>query len=165
MAGMLFRCGMLGMLLVASTISTGVRAAPSLAGTWTLVAADVQHPDGGRARDYGANPQGLLTIDARGNYALQIFKSERVRFASDDKGNGTATEYRDAVMGASTHYGTVTVDFAQKTLTFHIAHSLYPNWDGQAQTRSFELNGDLLSYRVPARPSGDVPISIWRRAD
>jgi len=165
MTGMLFRSGMLGVLLVATTIPATVHAAPSLAGTWTLVAADVQHPDGSMARDYGANPQGVLVIDASGNYALQIFKSERGRFASDDKGKGTPAEYRDAVMGASTHYGTVTVDFAHMTLTFHITHSLYANWDGQAQTRSFELDGNVLRYRVPARPSGDVPVSVWRRAD
>ena len=43
---------------------------PSLVGTWTLVAADVQHPDGSRARDYGAAPKGLLLIDAQGHYSL-----------------------------------------------------------------------------------------------
>jgi hypothetical protein len=25
------------------------------------------------------------------------------------------------------------------------------------------LHGDTLSYRVPPRPNGDVPISVWRR--
>ena len=33
---------------------------PSMVGTWTLVAADVLHPDGSRARDYGAAPKGML---------------------------------------------------------------------------------------------------------
>ena len=32
------------------------------------------------------------------------------------------------------------------------------------QTRAFELHGDTLSYRVPPRPNGDVPISVWRRS-
>jgi hypothetical protein len=25
------------------------------------------------------------------------------------------------------------------------------------------LSGDELSYRVPARPDGNIPISVWRR--
>jgi hypothetical protein len=33
------------------------------------------------------------------------------------------------------------------------------------QTRTFELHGDTLSYRVPPRPNGDVPISVWRRVE
>ncbi|HEY9429280.1 MAG TPA: lipocalin-like domain-containing protein, partial [Gemmatimonadaceae bacterium] len=53
-----------------------------LAGTWTLVAADLLHPDGSRTRDYGAAPKGRLIVDAGGHYSLQIFKSERPRFAS-----------------------------------------------------------------------------------
>lgn len=61
---------------------------PSLVGTWTLVAADAQHPDGSRASDYGVAPKGLLLIDAQGHYSLQIFKAERPQFASGDKGEG-----------------------------------------------------------------------------
>ena len=75
---------------------------PSMVGTWTLVAADVLHPDGSRARDYGAAPKGMLVIDAQGHYSLQIFKAERPRFASDDKSAATPAEYKAAVMGSST---------------------------------------------------------------
>jgi len=61
-----------------------VATAVSLAGTWTLVAADVIHADGTRARDYGAAPRGLLMIDAQGHYSLQIFKAERPQFSSGE---------------------------------------------------------------------------------
>src|SRR5476649_1786254 len=56
-----------------------------LAGTWTLVAADLIRPDGSRAHDYGAAPTGLMMIDAQGRYSAQIYKAERPRFASGDK--------------------------------------------------------------------------------
>src|SRR5471030_2337599 len=37
-----------------------------LAGSWTLVAADVLHADGSRGHDYGAAPIGRLLIDRQG---------------------------------------------------------------------------------------------------
>lgn len=139
--------------------------ASTLAGTWTLVAADVVHPDGSRTRDYGAAPSGLLVIDAQGRYSLQIFKAERPRFASGDKGKGTAAEYEGAVMGSSTHFGTVEVNPDGGILIFRIEHASFPNWEGEEQKRSYELHGDELSYRVAPRPNGDIPISVWRRID
>jgi hypothetical protein len=136
---------------------------PSLAGAWTLVAADVLHPDGTQGRDYGASPHGLLLIDASGRYSLQIYKSERPRFAGGDKARGTPDEFQAAVLGSSSHFGRLEVDAAGKGLVFHIQGSSYPNWEGTEQVRRFELEGDELRYRVPPRPNGDVPLSIWRR--
>jgi hypothetical protein len=39
----------------------------------------------------------------------------------------------------------------------------FPNWERTQQKRSDELNGDEVSYRVPVRPDGSMPISVWRR--
>lgn len=148
--------------------SSGTRAADtgsdlSLAGTWTLVAADVLHPDGSRSHDYGDAPKGLLLIDRKGHYSLQLFRDDRRRFANPDKAKASAQEYRTAVMGSSTHYGTIAVEPTRHQLVFHIEAASFPNWEGQQQSRSFELRGDTLSYRVPPRPNGNVPISVWRR--
>lgn len=150
-------------LLVSAVRADVTASAPSLAGTWSLVAADVLHADGTRGRDYGAAPKGLLLIDAQGRYSLQIFKAERPRFASGDKLTGTAAEFEAAVAGSSTHFGTVSVDPGGGTLTFRIENASFPNWEGTTQKRSYRLEGDELSYRVPARPDGNTPISIWRR--
>ncbi|PTD98567.1 lipocalin-like domain-containing protein [Pandoraea apista] len=149
--------------IAAATRAEAAAIDPSFVGSWTLVAADVQHPDGSRGRDYGAAPKGLLMIDTQGHYSLQIFKEERPRFASGDKRSGTPEEYKAAVMGASTHTGTISVDRAKGTLTFHIQNASFPNWEGEQQKRNFELKGNELSYRVVPRPNGDVPISIWQR--
>jgi hypothetical protein len=154
-----------GFLLMATMVPMAASAAPTLVGTWTLVAADVQHPDGSRGRDYGADPKGLLVIDGQGHYSLQIFKSEREAFGSGDKAAGSPEEYRGAVLGSSTHFGTVSIDQTAGTLTFHIENASFPNWIGQQQVRKYELNGNELSYRVTARPNGDVPISVWKRLE
>ena len=46
------------------------RAELSLAGTWTLVAADVLHADRTRGRDYGAAPAGIMMIDREENWSV-----------------------------------------------------------------------------------------------
>ena len=139
------------------------RQPPSLAGTWTLQAADRLLPDGTRAPDYGAHPDGRLMVDDRGRYALVIFKAERPDFASPDKALGTDAEVRAAMLGSSCHHGSLEIDWATGTLTFLIEDATFPNWRGQKQVRPFEVQGDVLSYRLPARPDGSVPISVWRR--
>jgi hypothetical protein len=134
-----------------------------LVGTWTLQAADVIHADGRWEPDYGAAPKGLLMIDAQGHYSLQIFRGDRPRFASGDRSKGTLEEYSAAVQGTSTHIGTVSIDPTAHVLTFQIEAGSFPNQDGTVQKRSYDLTGDVLSYKVAPRPNGDVPVSTWRR--
>ncbi|WP_206340804.1 lipocalin-like domain-containing protein [Marinicauda algicola] len=147
----------------AAACATARATAPSLVGTWALVAADRRMSDGSVTRDYDAAPQGRLMIDDAGRYALQIFSAERPNFAAGDKAGGTDAEMRAAVIGSSTHFGSLSVDWAAQTLRFAIEDSSFPNWRGQVQTRSFTLRDNVLSWQVPPRPDGTVPISVWRR--
>jgi hypothetical protein len=149
----------------ASTFAaTPVNVSP-LAGTWTLVAADVLHADGSRTSDFGVNPKGVLLIDDQGRYSLQIFRADRPHFGTGDKAKGSDAEYKAAVMGSSTHFGTLRVDAASGELIFHIDGASFPNWEGQDQHRRYELKDNVLSYRVPPRPNGDVPVSVWKRVE
>jgi hypothetical protein len=144
-----------------------VPSADALVGTWTLVLVDNVFPDGHRVQLYGPHPQGRLVLDARGRYSLHILRSDRPRFASGDKSQGTAGENRAAVQGANSHFGRYTVNAKEGTLTFHIDHASFPNWEGTAQTRAFTLEGDTLRYAVPVPTSGG-PAAVgevrWRRA-
>ena len=140
-----------------------VSSISSIEGTWMLTFADVLHPDGTRGSDYGTKPKGMMHIDSAGRYAIFIFDESRPLFASGDKKTGTEAEIRSAFMGTSSHYGTVTIDPADHTLDFHIEGSTYPNWEGTTQRRRFEIDANTLSYRVPPRPNGDVPLTGWKR--
>jgi hypothetical protein len=113
--------------------------------------------------DYGAAPKRRLMIDEAGRYALQIFSAERPDFAAGSKAGGTDAEMRGVAVGESTHFGSLTVDQAAKTLRFAIEDSSYPNWHRQVQIRSFTLHHDVLSSEVRRGRTGTVPISIWRR--
>ena len=158
-----------GLVLLVAQVACAVETRPappgptSLEGTWTLAFADVVHPDGTRGHDYGDPPKGVLHVDRAGHYAMFIFNPGRSKFASNDKSKGTPEEYRGAIMGTSSHYGTVQMDPAAHTLTFHVDGSTYPNWEGATQVRRYTFDGDVLSYEVAARPNGDIPTTGWRR--
>jgi len=134
-----------------------------LVGTWTLSAADDQRPDGTRAPAYGDHPEGLLMIDRTGQYSLQIYRTERPRFASGDKRRGTPQEYEAAAVGMSAHIGHCALDPSTGIVTFSIDRASYPNWDATVQKRHYTLEGDVLSYQVPAGAGANIPISVWKR--
>jgi hypothetical protein len=158
-----FCFALLSLPLLGPAMAAETRVAPTLEGTWTLAYADVLHADGKRDHDYGDTPKGLLQIDRTGHYSLLIFNSARPKFAAGDKNQGTADEFRAASLGTSSHFGMVSVDAVAHTLTLHIDGATYPNWEGTSQVRKYELDGDLLTYKVPPRANGDVPITGWKR--
>src|SRR5471030_1188804 len=130
-----------------------------LVGSWRLTAADEILPGGSQVADFGTDPHGIAIFTADGHYVVEIFRSEHLKFASGDRTKGTPEEYKDAVLSASCHFGTYTVDAAKGTITFHIDYASYSNWDGTTQVRSFTLEGDKLTWRVPSRPDGSTPVS------
>lgn len=137
-----------------------------LVGTWALVLVDNVLPDGSRVRLYGAEPQGLLMFDGQGHYSLQILRAGRARFTSSDKNQGTPEENQATVQGTNSHFGRYAVNEAERTLTFHIEHASFPNWEGTEQRRAFTLTGDELTYSVPAPTTGGkgtVGEVRWRR--
>jgi hypothetical protein len=134
-----------------------------LAGTWTLVAADKILPDGKEVSDYGAAPQGIAVFTPDGHYVVEIFRSDRTKFASGDRTKGTADEYKDAVMSTSCHFGTYAVDAVKGTISFNVARASFPNWDDTTRTATFKVDGNKLTWRTPARPDGSIPVSVFMR--
>lgn len=137
-----------------------------LSGTWELKRAEIARSDGTIVVDpnYGPEAKGLLIVDQTGRYSLQIFKPDRPKFASGDKARGTPEEYKSALLGLSTHTGRISVDdAANHQLVFHIEHAAFPNWEHTDQTRTYQIAGDELSYRIPPSPAGTSAISVWRR--
>jgi hypothetical protein len=135
----------------------------SVVGTWRLTAADKILSDGTQVADYGADPHGIAVFTADGHYAVEIFRSDRMKFASDDRAKGTPEEYKNAVLSNSCHFGTYVVDNSKGTITFNIERGSYPNWDQTTQVRSFTVKNDTLSWRVPPRADGSIPVSFFKR--
>ena len=154
-----------GFLCIGIVISTVPAIAQSnrLIGSWRLIAADKILPDGSQVTDYGPDPHGIAIFTSEGNYVVEIFRNQRMKFALGDRDKGTPEEYKDALFSASCHYGTYTVDTIKSTISFHIDRASFPNQDQTTQVRSFTLKGDTLSWRVPARPDGSFPVSVFKR--
>jgi hypothetical protein len=138
-------------------------AANPFVGTWKLIAADKLLPDGTRVADYGAQPHGMAIFTADGNVVIEVFRDVRVKFAGNDRAKGTFEEYKDAQLSGSCLFGTYSVDPASSKVTMKIDRSTFPNNDDTTQVRAYELKGDTLSWKVPARPDGSIPITVLRR--
>jgi Lipocalin-like domain len=152
-------------LAALSVVSFSATAAePSIVGTWILIGAEKLLPDGTRHPDYGPNPHGHAIFTADGYYSVQVYRSERLKFASGDKFVGTPEEYKDASLSTSVHFGRYTVDPVKHTITFMIDRSSIPNLDDTTTVRSYELKGDVLSWKVKPRQDGSIPITTLRRA-
>jgi len=155
------RLPFLALLLFGSIMATA--QTPSIVGTWVLTKADKLLPDGTRVPDYGEHPHGLVIFTSDGYYSVQIYRAERLKFSSGDKRKGTPEEYKEATLSMSVHFGRYTLDPANATITFHIDRSSFPNQDDTTQVRPYELKGDELSWKVPRRPDGSIPITVLHR--
>lgn len=134
-----------------------------IVGTWILTGADKILPNGTRVMDYGPQPHGLVIFTADGHYSVQIYRAERPMLPSDDKADGALQAYKDVSHSMSVHFGRYTVDPVKHTITFNVDRSSHPNWDDTTQIRSYQLNGDELSWQVARRPDGSIPVTTVRR--
>jgi hypothetical protein len=151
----------LGMVLVAGEVFA--QTAKDLVGTWILVSAVVEQ-GGNKTDTYGPNPHGILTVDADGRYVLVIVRAGLPKVASNNRTTATPEENKAIVQGSGAHFGTVSVNAADKTMTFKIETSTFPNWDGTEQKRPFTATGDELTYTVPAASGGGTATVVWKRA-
>jgi hypothetical protein len=133
-----------------------------LVGTWTYVSVDTVRPDGSRTPMFGPNPQGLASFDGNGRYILLTSRSGQPKFASNNRAEGTPEEYKAVVQGTIAHFGRYTVNEADKTITFHIETSTFPNWNGVEQKRPFTLTGDELRWTTAASSGGSAEVVLKR---
>jgi Lipocalin-like domain len=149
--------------LAVSSMHAQVGTTNPFVGNWKLIAADKLLPDGTRVPDYGAEPHGMAIFTVDGHFMIEVFRDVRVKFASNDRAKGTLEEYKDASLSASCSFGTYSVDPATSKVTMKVDRSTFPNYDDTTQVRAYELKGDVLSWKVPARPDGSIPITVVRR--
>jgi hypothetical protein len=135
-----------------------------IVGAWTYVSVDTVHQDGSRVPMYGSNPQGVVIFDASGHYALVNARGDLPRFVSNNRLQGDPEEYKAIVHGTIAHFGTYAVNEADKTITFRIHTSTFPNWDGVEQKRPFTLVGDVLKWTTPNASGGGSGEIVLRRA-
>ncbi len=105
----------------------------------------------------------MAIFTADGLVMIDVFRKERGKFAANDRTKGSLDEYKEAQLNTSCSFGTYSVDVAAGTFTIRIDRSTFPNSDDTTQVRAYELKGDVLSWKVAARPDGSVPVTVMRR--
>jgi hypothetical protein len=137
-----------------------------LIGTWHLVSYELRHADGEVTYPIGKNAMGLLIYTAEGYMAVQLMRTDRPAFASDDVLQGTPEEIKAAYEGFAAYFGTYTVDDAAGTVTHHVQGHIFPNRIGSKATREFTLVDQCLTLRPSVRRDGRLltALLIWARA-
>ena len=113
---------------------------------------------------FGPNPKGVLIFDTNGRYSLMLMRGDLPKYASNNRSQGTAEEYKAIGAGSISYFGTYSVSGSE--LILRIENSSFPNWTGTEQKRTnLTLTGDELKYTNTA-PSvgGPAAVLVWRRA-
>jgi hypothetical protein len=87
------------------------------------------------------------------------------KIASNNRLTATPEEYAAIMRRSLSVFGTYTVDEANKTVTYHIVSASFPNWEGEAQTRTIDkLTDDEFVNTNPSVAGGRGSASnLYRR--
>jgi hypothetical protein len=141
------------------------QTADDLHGTWVLVSS-VTEKDGKKTEQFGSSAAGMMTLDADGHFMLTIIGPDLPRFASNNRAGGTPEENQAVISRSIAMIGSYSTNQADKTLTFKVESSTFPNWNGTQQKRVIiALTKDQLRYITPTASSGGVGTVTWRRAN
>jgi hypothetical protein len=151
-------------------VTAGEQLKSQLVGAWTLVLMDGVKADGTRQPRFGPNPIGSLIFTPNGRFSVQVMRSNRPLFASNNRDTGTAEENKAAVQGTLCLFGTYTVDEVNRSFALLVEGSSYPNFEGRTQRlRSATVTDDVLTFNLPGENSS-VPGSgftavenIWKK--
>lgn len=134
-----------------------------LVGTWTFVSSTTKLSDGSPV--WGSNPKGLTIFTDNGRFSSHVMRTDRPKFASKNRVQGTPDENKAAVHGGISSFGTYSVNEADKTFTLRFEGSSYPNLEGTERTRPFTVAGDELKVTNPSPSVGGPPSHlVYKRA-
>jgi hypothetical protein len=161
---------MSGMTLLACAVLAGNAAAQQktlkeqLIGAWTLVTIDATAKDGTKRQEFGANPKGILILDASGRYAVVQSRPDRPKFKATDniRLDTPATEFGEAARAFAANFGTWSVNEADKTLIRQFEGALIPNAEGMETKSSIGLAGDELKLSSTS-PTGLRTDAVYKR--
>jgi hypothetical protein len=136
-----------------------------LVGSWILVSSDTTPPTGAKRQDFGANPKGVLILDAGGRYAVVQGQTNRPKFKDTNnlRLGATDVEFAAAARPFAANFGTWSVSEADKTLIRKYEIALIPNNDSLESKASVSLAGDELKL-VSTSPTGVRSDTVYRRA-
>jgi hypothetical protein len=124
--------------LALTNTATAQNLQNQLIGTWDFVVAQVKAPDGKISFPFGESPKGILIFSPDGRFAQVHVASDVPKIKSNNRLTGTPEEYAEIMRRSLSVFGTYTIDEAKRTVTYHIVSASFPNWQGEAQTRTID---------------------------
>jgi hypothetical protein len=140
----------------------------SVIGIWKLVSVKTEADDGTVTYPFGKDVGGLLMIDAKGYFSVQVMDTKRPSFKSGDPRDGTPEEVRTAFENYIGYYGTFDLDETKGAAIFHVRGAWLPNWVGTDQVRYCTLKRNQLTISSPPLLfdcKKIIPKLIWERVN
>src|SRR5438309_6510498 len=100
------------LVLPAETFGQQKSLRDQLVGVWVPAAHETSFQDGGKRQQFGANPKGMMILDASGNYTQILVHPDLPRYRSNDRTQGAPEEHAATIRGSVANFGTWTVDEA-----------------------------------------------------
>jgi hypothetical protein len=152
----------LGLALVPSGAVAQQRSLKEqLVGTWTLVSLENTAPNGTKRQPLGANPKGILILDASGSYAELFGRPDRPKYKNPSQ---PTTEERAAAQAFAANFGAWSVSEADKTFTQRVEGALVPNNEGTDVKGSVTVAGDELKLTRVLPIISNTQEFVYRRA-
>jgi hypothetical protein len=121
-------------------------------GTWRLVSAETIAATGEVIHPFGDAATGYLIYSEDGHMATVIMQANRSNFATADLRAGSLEEKVAAFDTYASYFGKYEV--RDHRVIHRIEASLFPNWTGTDQERSFEFAGDHPLFAYARHNSG-----------
>jgi len=135
-----------------------------LVGSWTVTSARNFKPDGTTEDIYGPRGIGIFIFDEHGRFAIVLVNPDIPRFASNNRRVATPAEFAAAYKGSFASFGRYSVSEPDRTFTFHMEGSTFPNFNGIDQKRIIKaLTEDELNFVSPTPPIGGISEFRLRR--
>ncbi|MBI1879661.1 MAG: lipocalin-like domain-containing protein [Chloroflexi bacterium] len=153
--------------MVAQMEQSRTKTAVPIVGAWKLRLFGIEKDDGTVIYPFGEEAEGSIIYTESGRYAVQLMRPGRPHFAAGDQMKGTPEEMAASYQGCVSYYGHFDFDEADGYVIHNIEGCLFPNWEGQAHKRFFELSGNRLTLKTPPILWGGggevVGVIVWEQ--
>ena len=141
--------------------NTAAQTAKDLVGTWNLVSDVNTSADGRKVEPFGPTPKGLAIFDSDGRFAIVVSRPDLLKFASNNRMQGTPEENKAIVQGSIGFFGTYSV--ADGVVVQHVEGGTWPSWIGTDQKRTItSFASDEQTWTTVASFGGTSELR-WRR--
>ena len=151
-------------ILPSTAMSQSSSLRDQLVGVWVPTAHETTFPDGAKHHQFGDHPQGMMILDANGDYTQILVRPDLPKYRSNDRANAMPEEHAATVKGSVANFGTWSVDDTTKMLTYHIRGSTFPNQVGTDLKATVNVTGDEWTSTISKTTSGRQSVMTWKRA-